>query len=203
MRRISHAFPAKTKMEMTLSNRLIIQEHCPKFEDKVPNRKIMGALEKESLLDKEIGKLLRKTGRSGADSGRGYVKFSEVLADKMSMVFLIRNGIPYHVFELIRESGPLTENEWAAILDVSSKTLTRYKTENREFKTLLAEKIMEMAEVTQLGLEVFGNLARFSQWLHTPNFALGNLMPLELLKDSYGKELVTAELSHIHYGIFV
>ncbi|GAA4431049.1 hypothetical protein GCM10023091_01130 [Ravibacter arvi] len=164
---------------------------------------MMDVLEKESLLDKEIGKLLRKTGRSGANSGRGYVKFSEVLTDKMSMVFLIRNGIPYHVFELIRESGPLTENEWAAILDVSSKTLTRYKTENRDFKTLLAEKIMEMAEVTQLGLEVFGNLSRFSQWLHTPSFALGNLMPLELLKDSYGKELVTAELSHIHYGIFV
>jgi putative toxin-antitoxin system antitoxin component (TIGR02293 family) len=58
-----------------------------------------------------------------------------------------------------------------------------------------------MAEVTQLGLEVFGNMEKFKLWLETPSYALGNLKPLELLKDSYGKEMVTGELTRINYGI--
>jgi putative toxin-antitoxin system antitoxin component (TIGR02293 family) len=58
-----------------------------------------------------------------------------------------------------------------------------------------------MAEVTTIGLDVFGNLDRLRLWLATPNFALGKRKPIELLKDSYGKELVIGELTRINYGI--
>ncbi len=58
-----------------------------------------------------------------------------------------------------------------------------------------------MAEVTNVGLDVFGDMEKFKLWLDTPNFALGNLKPKELLKDSYGKEMVISELTRINYGI--
>ena len=60
-----------------------------------------------------------------------------------------------------------------------------------------------MAEVTNIGLDVFGSMDKFKLWLDTPNFSLGNLKPLELLKDSYGKEMVISELTRISYGILV
>jgi putative toxin-antitoxin system antitoxin component (TIGR02293 family) len=60
-----------------------------------------------------------------------------------------------------------------------------------------------MAEVTKVGTEVFGDLEKFRLWLDTPSFALGNIRPFDLLKDSDGKELVIRELTHINYGIFV
>ncbi len=60
-----------------------------------------------------------------------------------------------------------------------------------------------MAEVTNVGKEVFGDMEKFKLWLDTPNFSLGNLKPMELLKDSYGKELVIGELTRINYGILV
>lgn len=60
-----------------------------------------------------------------------------------------------------------------------------------------------MAEVMQIGLEVFGDAERLKLWLNTPNFALGNLKPVELLKDSYGKEKVINELTKINHGIFI
>jgi uncharacterized protein (DUF2384 family) len=60
-----------------------------------------------------------------------------------------------------------------------------------------------MAEVTNMGLETFGSFEKLKLWLNTPNFALGNLKPFELLKDSYGKELVMNELVHINHGILV
>jgi uncharacterized protein (DUF2384 family) len=42
---------------------------------------------------------------------------------------------------------------------------------------------------------------RFKSWLDTPSFALGNVKPLELLRDSYGKEMIVGELTRIRYGI--
>ncbi len=60
-----------------------------------------------------------------------------------------------------------------------------------------------MAEVTKVGLDVFEDMEKFKRWLETPNFSLGNLKPIELLKDSYGKELVMGELTRINYGILV
>jgi uncharacterized protein (DUF2384 family) len=46
-------------------------------------------------------------------------------------------------------------------------------------------------------------MEKFRLWLSTPNYALGNLPPRELLHDSYGKELVVDELTRINYGILV
>ncbi len=65
------------------------------------------------------------------------------------------------------------------------------------------EKIIELAEVTNFGKKVFDSNEQFYLWLNTPSFALGNLKPAKLLKDSYGKELVMAELNRIEQGIFV
>ena len=71
------------------------------------------------------------------------------------------------------------------------------------FKPLQSEKILELAEVTSLGNDVFDTEEQFYLWLNTPSFALGNLQPIELLKDSYGKEMVVNELNKIDQGIFV
>ena len=35
------------------------------------------------------------------------------------------------------------------------------------------------------------------------SYALGKLKPIELLKDSYGKEMVISELNRINHGILV
>ena len=60
-----------------------------------------------------------------------------------------------------------------------------------------------MAEVTKVGLDIFGDMEKLKLWLNTPNYALGQLKPIELLKDSYGKEMVISELTRISYGILV
>ena len=60
-----------------------------------------------------------------------------------------------------------------------------------------------MAEVTNVGLDVFGDMDKFKLWLDTPNYSLENMKPIELLKDSYGKEMVISELTRINYGILV
>jgi putative toxin-antitoxin system antitoxin component (TIGR02293 family) len=153
-------------------------------------------------LDKEISSIVR---RSGFDkrfiSDKKNITYSDFLSDKMLMIFIIRRGVPYSLFNLIQHFTPFTEDNWADFLDISTKSLQRYKQTSKSFKSIQSEKIIEMAEVTNVGLDVFGDMEKFKLWLETPNFSLGNLKPLELLKDSYGKELVISELIKINYGI--
>ena len=128
--------------------------------------------------------------------------FDDFLAEKMLMISLIRIGVPYSLFELIKGFSPFSDDEWTEILNISSKTLQRYSQDAKHFfKPIQSEKIIEIAEVSRLGQDVFGDNERFKAWLNTPNYALGNQLPLELLKDSYGKELVMNELVRINYGI--
>jgi putative toxin-antitoxin system antitoxin component (TIGR02293 family) len=129
------------------------------------------------------------------------ISFTNLLSNKLLLVMVIRKGIPYSIFTLIQNITPFSLNDWANYLDISGKSLTRYRQQDKPFKPSLTEKIIELAEVTNLGIEVFGNNEKFRVWLKTPNYALGNLKPFDLLRDSYGKEMIISELTRIEHGI--
>lgn len=155
-------------------------------------------------LDKAISSIVK---HSSFDrkilSVKNPITYADFLSNKMLMILVIREGVPYSLFNLIQDFTPFSEESWANILDISTKTLDRYKQTGKRFKSIQSEKIIEMAEVTHVGLDVFGSMDKFKLWLETPNYALGSLKPIELLNDSYGKDLVISELTRINYGILV
>lgn len=156
-------------------------------------------------LDRAVRSFVSKVGRESnlviVDKDITYKNF---LSNKMLIVHSIRRGIPYDLYELIKEKTPFKQEDWADFLGLSTRTLLRNKSKtNYVFDSIPSEKILELAEVTSLGKDVFDSEEQFYMWLNTPNFALGNLMPFELLKDSYGKEMVMNELQKIDYGIFI
>lgn len=158
----------------------------------------------EQKLNKEISMLFKPSpGHKRFGPVKNGLTYSEFLADKMLIISMIKTGVPYSLFNLIKNVTPFSEGDWAAVLGISTKSLLRHKQTSKQFKPLQSEKIIEIAEVTNVGVEVFGDLEKFKLWLDTPNFPLGGLKPMELLKDSYGKELVISELTRINYGILV
>ena len=167
----------------------------------------MGAIKLniEQKLDREISILFKKDGLKSNQfkPASKEIKYADFLNNKMLIVSAIKVGIPYSLFDAIQGYSPFTENDWAGLLDLSTKSLQRYKQAAKQFKPTQSEKIIEMAEVTNMGLDVFGDMDKFKLWLNTANYALGNLKPMELLYDSYGKDLVIGELTRINYGILV
>jgi putative toxin-antitoxin system antitoxin component (TIGR02293 family) len=130
--------------------------------------------------------------------------YTDFLKNKMLIVHAIREGIPYDFFKLIQEQTPFNEEDWAIFLGISTKSLQRSRAkDNFVFKPLQSEKILELAEVTTVGSTIFDSEEQFYSWLNLPSFALGNLKPIELLRDSYGKEMVLQEMIKIDQGIFV
>jgi len=164
-------------------------------------------LKKEDLLNIQISRELRKYIKNTEfenliSQGKSDLTLSGFLNNKLLIVYMIRKGIPYSIFSLIKDFTPFSINDWAEYLNISGKSLTRYSQSAKSFKPIHTEKIIELAEVTNLGLEVFGDNKKFKLWLETPNYALGNQKPFELMKDSYGKEMVMGELTRIDQGIF-
>jgi putative toxin-antitoxin system antitoxin component (TIGR02293 family) len=155
-------------------------------------------------LNREIASLIKHNAKGRKRTASSpKITYSDFLSNKTFMRQVINEGVPYSLFQLIQDATPFTEQQWAKFLNVSTKSLQRYKQLSKTFKPIQSEKIIEIAEVVQLGLNVFGNMEKFSLWLNTPNYALGNEPPLQLLKDSYGKELVAAELTRVNYGILI
>lgn len=131
------------------------------------------------------------------------ISFSDFFQDKMLIIQAIRRGLPYKIFNQIKSFTPFSDLDWAEYLDLSLKTLQRYRDDkNFYFKPIHTEKIFELAEVANFGVEVFGSSEKFYAWLNTPSYVLRNHKPATLLRDSYGKEMVMAELNKIEYGIF-
>jgi len=152
-------------------------------------------------LDKEIASFFSVNKINVPNRQITYEKFLE---DKMLIIVAIRTGIPYSLFDLIQHYTPFSESDWADFLNISTKSLHRYWTSpEHHFKRIHSEKIIEMAEVTKVGLDVFSSIEKLKLWLNTPSYALGKLKPIELLKDSYGKEMVISELNRINHGILV
>lgn len=129
--------------------------------------------------------------------------FNDFLDDKLLLIQSIRKGISFAFFSEIKKTVPFSDEDWATLLNISTKSLQRYaREEDFLFKPIHSEKIIEIAEVTNLGNEVFDDQDQFHLWLHTPSYALGAVAPIELLNDSYGKEMVLDELHKIDQGIF-
>ncbi|MFO7446836.1 MAG: antitoxin Xre/MbcA/ParS toxin-binding domain-containing protein [Ignavibacteriaceae bacterium] len=130
------------------------------------------------------------------------ITYSDFLNNKLLIIRAINKGIPFDLFKVIVEQSPFTLKDWADLLSISLKSLQRYEQGKKRFKPLQSEKIIELAEVIKLGLDVFNDMDKFKYWLETENYSLGSIKPINLLKNSYGKEMVIAELTRIEHGIF-
>lgn len=158
-----------------------------------------------TVLEKKILNLIKDSGEIKPSNLYKKIQsdlfFEIFLSNKFLLISVIQKGLPYSFFDTIQNYTPFNTEDWLSFLDISSKTLSRYKESDKLFKPYQSEKMIELTEVTHVGLDVFGHIDKFRIWLDTPNFSLGNLKPIDLLKDSYGKELVLAELTRINYGI--
>lgn len=156
----------------------------------------------EQKLNKEIAVIFERNGGKGRTKDHRSVTYSQLFSDKMLMIDLIKRGIPYSFFELIQTVTPFSEGDWSVVLDISQKSLQRYKQGSKTFRPIQSEKIIGMAEVTALGESVFGDKEKFRSWLNAESLALGRVKPIELLQSSYGKDIVIRELINIEHGIF-
>lgn len=121
--------------------------------------------------------------------------------DVFSIISTIKKGVKFSTFNSIALNSPFSLIEWSGFLNISERTMQRYKKERKSFDSNSSEKIIEIVLLFKYGIEVFGNKEKFNTWLETKNVALGGIVPKELLDNTFGINLLKDELTRIEYGV--
>ena len=121
--------------------------------------------------------------------------------DIFQLIKTTREGIDYDTFDRLTDKFPLNNSYWSKILNVSERTMQRYKREKKKFDPIHSEKLLMIMLLFQKGIEVFGNSANFLTWIDTVSVSLGGIKPVNLLDSSFGINMVKDELIKIEHGI--
>jgi putative toxin-antitoxin system antitoxin component (TIGR02293 family) len=123
--------------------------------------------------------------------------------DKRSylLIKLVREGISYVDFIKVSNLAPFTIKEWAAYLNISTRTMERQREENRAFRQEQSEKILSIYQLLNYGQSVFGKRENFFDWMSSESIALGGIRPKELLDTGIGINMVKDELGRLEHGV--
>lgn len=121
--------------------------------------------------------------------------------DIIRLIDVVRQGISFGLFYTFAKNTPFNLLEWSVFLNMSERTMQRYKQEKKSFDPIYSEKILQITLVYNLGTDVFGSKGKFNAWLDIENIALGGIKPKELLDNSFGISLLKDELTRIEQGV--
>lgn len=121
--------------------------------------------------------------------------------DIFKLINTTRKGVDYDTFYRLTGNFPLNSTEWSRILNVSQRTIQRYKREKKKFDSIHTERLLLIMLLFKKGIEVFGSTSNFISWINIKNISLGGLEPISLLDNSFGINMVKNELLKIEHGI--
>jgi putative toxin-antitoxin system antitoxin component (TIGR02293 family) len=118
----------------------------------------------------------------------------------VDLIDAIRNGIPAISALRLARVGGLDDQQLAAALGVSTRTLARKKGKSR-LNAVESDRAVRLGRVLSLALEVFANKkAATIEWLHDPIIALGGKAPVDFLDTDAGLRRVEQVLLQLDYG---
>ena len=121
--------------------------------------------------------------------------------DSMQVITLIRNGVSGDSIIRLADLMNIPKNDVYNLLNLKARTAQRQVSKNLD-----ADKsghLVQITKILQRCVEVFEDLEKAKRWLKSPNYALRNQIPLNLLDTTEGIELVRDTLTRIEYGVFV
>ena len=128
---------------------------------------------------------------------KGYVNHHE---DRFWLVEEAVAGVPANaVYDLIGLTH-LKKEFLVGMLNISSKTLDRYRKTEKRLTPSASELILKLYTLYQKGEKIFGTPDEFRKWIEEPAYGLGYKVPITMLQTSAGIDLIMDELIRIEYG---
>jgi putative toxin-antitoxin system antitoxin component (TIGR02293 family) len=126
--------------------------------------------------------------------------YEKHLDDRLWLVEESIAGIPVSaVYELIGVTH-LKKEFIARMLNISSKTLDRYRLIEKRLTPAASELMLRLFSLYKQGEKIFGNSVEFQKWVEEPAYGLGYKVPKSIIQTSAGIELVMDELIRIEFG---
>jgi putative toxin-antitoxin system antitoxin component (TIGR02293 family) len=113
----------------------------------------------------------------------------------------VRTGLPYSALEALAERLGTSRGEVAGVLGVPARTLARRRAAGR-FTASESDRLVRLGRIAALAEQVLGSRDKAVRWLHRPNRALGQRIPVRELDTDLGAREVEAILLRIEHGVY-
>ena len=112
----------------------------------------------------------------------------------------IREGMPFAALSAMATHAQLDIPRLGEILMITKRTLARRR-KARRLSADESDRLVRLARIFALAVEVLGDEGKAAQWLRRANRALGNTAPLDLLDTDVGTQAVVKVLGRMDYGV--
>jgi putative toxin-antitoxin system antitoxin component (TIGR02293 family) len=127
-------------------------------------------------------------------------RFKKTVNNPINLVHEANKGVNSDEFFKFAELSNQNPNTLSGYLNLSFKTLTRYRRSRKKLSPDKSEQLLKWIRLYIKGLSVFGELSSFNNWMVKPAYGLGNMIPINLMNTSMGIDLIMEELQRIEYG---
>lgn len=114
----------------------------------------------------------------------------------------IRSGLPAASALAFKAALGLTNDELAAVLGVSPRTIARLDPAKSHLDAVSGDRLVRSARLYTIAADVLEDGPAAAGWLKSPQRALGGAIPLELAQTDVGSRLVEALLGRMEHGVF-
>ena len=114
----------------------------------------------------------------------------------------IREGLPAASALAFKKALDLTNDELAAVLGVSLRTVARLDPAKSHLDAVSGDRLVRAARLYAIAAEVLEDAPAAAQWLKSPQRALGGAVPLELAETDVGSRAVEALLGRMEHGVY-
>ncbi|HET8577466.1 MAG TPA: antitoxin Xre-like helix-turn-helix domain-containing protein [Methylomirabilota bacterium] len=125
----------------------------------------------------------------------------ERLADYTAVIHRARAGLPFAALEAVAKRYEVPVARLAQVLGLPPRTLARRKKEQR-LSAEESDRLVRLARVAAVAEDVLETREIASEWLRTPNSALGGHAPFDQLGSDLGAEQVETLLVRIDHGVY-
>jgi len=114
---------------------------------------------------------------------------------------VVREGIPAQAVRSLAEKTSTTLTELQEVACIDRSTFARRARPRGKLKTDESDRIVRGARIATLAIGAMGREDGLA-WLHEPNRALGERLPIKLLDTEIGARQVEQVIGRIEHGVF-
>ena len=122
-------------------------------------------------------------------------------AEDFELVALSRSGIKIKDFLAIAKVSGFSLEEWATWLRIDPSKLLNRNNEERFLEPHQSERVLDINRLFYYGRAVLGNSNMLFRWFNHSSIPLGGIPPKSLLDNTFGIDMVYAELGRIQHGV--
>jgi putative toxin-antitoxin system antitoxin component (TIGR02293 family) len=124
------------------------------------------------------------------------------VASDSDLVRITREGLPVDTLTLLARELSIERKTLAKLVGISDRTLNRRIASASRLSPEESDRIVRLARVVAKTKDTLGTSEKASRWLQSPNMALDDQKPLDLLDTDVGARSVETILGRIEYGMY-